>query len=115
MCDTLVCADETGTELHPNSAHFQVSGNRLTASDTTRDKDRDVLAYVRQDLLRENRRRDRADVTARFHSLDDERIGSRAHQLLRQSERWSKADELRAARLDAVDSAAGRKPASEHD
>ena len=54
-------------------------------------------------------------MAAGLHALDHQRIDVRAHQLLRERERGSEADQLGAARLDPVDRPARRKTAGEHD
>ena len=66
-------------------------------ADAAGDEDRHVATDVRQDLLRQHRGRDRADMAARLHPLDDQRVDARADQLLRQRQRGREADQLGAA------------------
>ena len=93
----LVRADEARAELDADRAHFEIGGDRLAAADPAGDEHRNVLGDDGQDLLRQHRGRDRADVAAGLHALDHQRVGARAHQLLGQRERGREADQLRAA------------------
>ena len=113
--DAFVRADEAGAELDPDRAHFEIGGDRLAAADAAGDEHRNVVADVRQDFLRQHRRRDRADVAAGLHALDHQRVDVRAHQLLGERERGGEGHQLGAARLDLLDRPARRKPAGEHD
>ena len=115
MGDASVRADEAGAELDPDRAHFEVSGDRLAAADPAGDEDRNIFRDVGQDFLRQHRGRHRADVAAGLHALDDQRVGARAYQFLREGQRGREADQLRAARFDPVDRAARGKAAGKND
>jgi hypothetical protein len=63
----------------------------------------------RQDFLRQHRGRDRADMAARFHALDHQRIGAGTHQLLRQRQRGAKQITFAPLALIASIAALGRQ------
>ena len=108
-------ADEARAELDADRAHFEIGGDRLAAADPAGDEHRNVLGDDGQDFLRQHRGRNRADMAAGLHALDHQRVGARAHQLLRQRQRGREADQLGAAGLDPLDRPARRKAAGEHD
>ena len=70
-------ADEARAELAAGGAHAQIGGDRLAVADAAGDEHRH-LAQLRQDLLRQHAGRDRADMAARLHALDDQRVGAAA-------------------------------------
>ncbi len=72
------------------------------------------LADDRQNFLRQHRGRDRADMPARLHPLDDERIDAHLHQLFADAGGGGERDHLAAALLEAVDRRPLRHPAGQH-
>ena len=98
MGDAFVRADEAGAELDADRAHFEIAGDQAAMADAAGDEDRHVGGERRQDLLGEHRGRDRADMAARLHPLDHQRVDARADQLLGQRQRRGEADQLGADR-----------------
>src|SRR3546814_7692495 len=71
--DGLGRTGKASAELHTSRAHFQIARDQFAAPDSAGDKDEVVGGKLRQDLLRQNRRRHRADMATRFHALDHQR------------------------------------------
>src|SRR5438552_8564492 len=114
MRDRLVGADKAGAELHAGRAHFKIGQDRLAAANPAGDKDWDV-AQMRQNLLRQNRGRYRADMAAGLAAFDDDRIGAHAHELSRQHESRRETQDARPAGTDALDRGPARDAAGQHD
>ena len=114
MRDRFIGADEARAELHAGRAHLEISDDRLAAADPAGDEHRHI-AQMRQDLLRQHAGRDRADMAASFHALDDDGIGAHAHEFSRDRKGGREADHLGAAVLDARDRGPARHAAREHD
>ncbi len=91
MGDALGRADEAGAELHADRAHLQIAGDQPAMADAAGDEDRHLGGERRQYLLGEHRGRDRADMAARLHPLDHQRVDARADQLLRQRQRRARS------------------------
>ncbi len=90
MRDRFMGADKARAELHAGRAHLEISEDRLAAADAAGDENRHVR-QMRQDFLRQNAGRDRADMAARLHALDDDGVGAHAHELLGDDERGREA------------------------
>src|SRR5205823_10969522 len=73
-------ADEAGAELAARGAHLEIAEDGLAAADPAGDEHRH-LADLGQDLLGQHAGRDRADMAAGLHPLDDDRVGAGAQQL----------------------------------
>ena len=84
-------ADEAGAELDADRAHLQIAGDQPAMADPAGDEDRHLGGERRQYLLGEHRGRDRADMAARLHPLDDQGVDARADQLLRQRQRRARS------------------------
>ncbi len=115
MGDALARAGKARAQLHAGGAHFQIGGDRLAPADAAGHEHRNLLRHFGQDFLRQHAGRDRADMAARFHALDHQRVDARSHQLLRQRQRGRKADQLGAIGLDRLDAALGRQATGQHD
>ena len=76
MRDAFDSAGEARAELDPGGAHFEIARNRLAAPDAPGDEDQMVRAQFGEHFLRQHAGRNRADMAARFHPLDHERIGA---------------------------------------
>ena len=76
MRDGFFGADEPRAELAAGRTHFQIADHRIAERNTAGDENRHIMD-MRQDLLRENAGRHRADMPAGFRALDDQRIGAR--------------------------------------
>ena len=114
MGDRFRGADEAGAELAAGSAHLEIAEDGLAAADAAGDEHRH-LADRRQDLLRQHAGRDRADMAAGLHALDDDGVGAGAHQLAGDHQGRGEAQQLGAALLDACQRGAGREAAGQHD
>ena len=111
MGDALGGADEARAELNAGRAHLEIAGDQPAMADPAGDEDRHLRAERRQDLLGEHRGRDRADMAARLHPLDHQRVDARADQLFRERERGREAVQLGAIPLDPGDRAWRRQAA----
>ena len=114
MGDRFGGADEARAELARRPPPSPDSRDRLAAADAAGDEDRHV-ADLGQDLLGQHRCRHRADMAARLHALDHDRIGAGAHQLLGQDQGRGEAHQLGPALLDPLHGDPGRQAAGEHD
>src|SRR5204862_7915396 len=112
--DRFMSTDETGAELHPGGAHFEIGQDGLAAADPAGDE-YGHLGQMRQYLLRQNRGRYRTDMAARLAALDDDGIRPHAHELLGQDQRRGKAQHPRSAGADALDRRDRRDAAGQHD
>ena len=106
-------------QLDAAGPHFEIGGNRLAPADTARHKHQIIRRQFWQDFLRQHRGRNRADVAARLHPLDHQRIRARpvslAQQFLAQRQGRRKTNHFRAQFLDRLDAALGRNSARQHD
>ena len=66
VSDAFMRADEARTQLNPCRAHFQIACNRAATGNAARYKNRQLIAKLGQDFLRQNRCRHRADMPAGF-------------------------------------------------
>ena len=91
-----------------------LGGDRLASADAAGHEHRNLLRHFGQDFLRQHAGRDRADMAARFHALDHQRVDARSHQLLRKRQRGRETDQLGAIGLDRLDAALGRQATGQH-
>ena len=108
-------ADKAGAELDSAGTHFEIGSDHLAGADAAGDEDRQLLGNLRQDFLGQHRGRDRPDMAARFHALNDNGVDTGADEFLRQRHRGGKADHFRAGGLDRFQTALGWQAAGEHD
>ena len=102
-------ADEARTQLNPCRAHFQIACNRATTGNSARYKNRQLIAKLGQDFLRQNRCRHRADMPARFTALNDQSINAGAREFLGERQSRGEANDLCTKCLDRFNAALGWK------
>ncbi len=112
--DGFLGGGEAGAELRAGGTHFQIGEDGLAAADPAGDEHRH-LADMRQDLLRQDVERHRADMPAGLGALDHQCVGAAADQSLCQHQRRGEGDQLGAAVLHRAHRAARRDAAGQHD